>query len=127
MSFNLAALAVRERSLTLFFLLLTAVVGVSSFFSLGRAEDPMLSVRLMMVSAVWPGASAQQMQEQVADPLEKRLRDVEYMDKIETTSRPGRVDILLEMKDSAPGKKIDRKSTRLNSSHIQKSRMPSSA
>ena len=106
MSFNLAALAVRERSLTLFFLLLTAAVGVSSFFSLGRAEDPMLSVRLMMVSAVWPGASAQQMQEQVADPLEKRLRDVEYMDKIETTSRPGRVDILLEMKDSAPGKKI---------------------
>ena len=106
MSLNLAALAVRERSLTLFFLLLTAIVGVYSFFALGRAEDPTLTVRLMMVSAVWPGASAEEMQNQVADPLEKRLRDVAYMDKIETTARPGRVDMLIEMKDSAPSQKI---------------------
>nr|AMK59228.1 acriflavin resistance protein [uncultured bacterium UPO46] len=104
---NLAALAVRERAVTLFFILLTTVVGVYSFFSLGRAEDPVFTVRLMMVSAVWPGASAQQMQDQVADRLEKRLQDVEYLDKIETTSRPGRVDMLIEMKDSAPENKVN--------------------
>lgn len=106
MSFNLAALAVRERSVTLFFLLLTAAVGVYSFFALGRAEDPTFTVRIMMVSAVWPGASAQQIQDQVADRLEKRLQDVEYLDKIETTARPGRVDMLIEMKDSAPMGKV---------------------
>ena len=106
MSFNLAALAVRERSVTLFFLLLTAAVGVYSFLALGRAEDPTFTVRIMMVSAVWPGASAQQIQDQVADRLEKHLQDVEYMDKIETTARPGRVDMLIEMKDSAPMGKV---------------------
>jgi multidrug efflux pump subunit AcrB len=106
MSFNLAALAVRERSVTLFFLLLTAAVGVYSFLALGRAEDPTFTVRIMMVSAVWPGASAQQIQDQVADRLEKRLQDVEYLDKIETTARPGRVDMLIEMKDSAPMGKV---------------------
>jgi len=106
MSFNLAALAVRERSVTLFFLLLTTVVGVYSFFALGRAEDPTFTVRIMMVSAVWPGASAQQIQDQVADRLEKRLQDVEYLDKIQTTARPGRVDMLIEMKDSAPMGKV---------------------
>lgn len=106
MSFNLAALAVRERSVTLFFLLLTAVVGVYSFLALGRAEDPTFTVRIMMVSAVWPGASAQQIQDQVADRLEKRLQDVEYLDKVETTARPGRVDMLIEMKDSAPMGKV---------------------
>lgn len=103
---NLAALAVRERAVTLFFILLTTVVGVYAFFSLGRAEDPVFTVRLMMVSAVWPGASAQQMQDQVADRLEKRLQDVEYLDKIETTARPGRVDMVIEMKDSAPANKV---------------------
>lgn len=103
---NLAALAVRERAVTLFFILLTTVVGVYSFFSLGRAEDPVFTVRLMMVSAVWPGASAQQIQDQVADRLEKRLQDVEYLDKIETTARPGRVDMVIEMEDSAPADKV---------------------
>lgn len=106
MSFNLAALAVRERSVTLFFLLLTAVVGVYSFFALGRAEDPTFTIRTLMVSAVWPGASAQQMQDQVADRLEKRIRDIGYFDKVETTARPGRIDMLIAMKGSAPRDQI---------------------
>lgn len=103
---NLSALAVRERAVTLFFILFTMAIGVYAFFSLGRAEDPVFTVRLMMVSAVWPGASAQQIQDQVADRLEKRLQDVEYLDKIETTARPGRVDMVIEMKDSAPASKV---------------------
>ncbi|MFN3582034.1 MAG: efflux RND transporter permease subunit, partial [Pseudomonas sp.] len=77
--FNLSAHAVREKSVTLFFLLLTALAGLYAFMALGRAEDPMFSVRAMVVSATWPGASAEQMQQQVADPLEKRIIEVAYL------------------------------------------------
>ena len=68
--FNLSALAVRERSVTLFLLLATAAGGAWAFWQLGRAEDPAFTIPAMVVSAVWPGASAAQMQRLVADPLE---------------------------------------------------------
>jgi multidrug efflux pump subunit AcrB len=100
--FNLSALAVRERSVTLFFLLLTAFVGVYSLVTLGRAEDPAFTVRIAVVSALWPGASAQQMQDQVADRLEQSLQGVDYFYKLETISRPGRVDLVLELQDYSP-------------------------
>lgn len=100
--FNLSALAVRERSVTLFFILVTALAGLLSFFELGRAEDPAFTVRVLVVSALWPGASAQQMQDLVAEPLEKRISEVDYFNKVETTARPGRVDMLVEFKDYSP-------------------------
>tara|TARA_R110001592_G_scaffold13740_2_gene62834 strand:- start:52395 stop:55451 length:3057 start_codon:yes stop_codon:yes gene_type:complete len=102
--FNLSAIAVRERSVTLFFLLLIALAGAYSFMALGRAEDPAFSVRAMVVSASWPGATAQQMQDQVADPLEKRIQEVEWFEKVQTTSRPGRVDMLVTFQDFTPSK-----------------------
>ncbi|RNE88857.1 efflux RND transporter permease subunit [Marichromatium sp. AB31] len=104
--FNLSALAVRERSVTLFFILLTALVGLMAFLQLGRAEDPAFTVRVMVVSAQWPGASAQQMQDLVAEPLEKRIQEVAYFYKVETTARPGRVDLLVEFQDYTPSEEI---------------------
>lgn len=100
--FNLSALAVRERSVTLFFILLTAAAGLLAFLQLGRAEDPAFTMRVMVVSAVWPGASARQMQDLVADPLEKRIAEVDYFYRVETTARPGRVDMLVEFQDYTP-------------------------
>ncbi|MCX8073664.1 MAG: efflux RND transporter permease subunit [Candidatus Binatia bacterium] len=104
--FNLSALAVRERSVTLFFLLVTAVAGAMAFWSLGRAEDPAFTVRALVVSAVWPGATAQQMQELVADRLEKRIQGVDYFYRVETTARPGRVDMVVEFHDYTPSAKV---------------------
>jgi multidrug efflux pump subunit AcrB len=104
--FNLSALAVREGSVTLFFILLTALAGLLAFLQLGRAEDPAFTVRVLVVSAFWPGASAQQMQDLVADPLEKRLGEVEYFYKLETTLRAGRLDILMEFQDYTPSERI---------------------
>ena len=80
----------------------TALAGLLAFLQLGRAEDPAFTVRVMVVSALWPGASAQQMQDLVADPLEKRISEVEYFYKVETTARPGRVDMLVEFQDYTP-------------------------
>lgn len=107
MSFpNLSALAVRERAVTLFFILLSVAAGLYSFLSLGRAEDPAFTVRVMVVSAVWPGASAEQIQSQVVDRLEKRIQEVEYLNKIETTIRPGRADLQVEFHDHTPSQKV---------------------
>jgi multidrug efflux pump subunit AcrB len=107
MSFpNLSALAVRERAVTLFFLVLSILAGVYAFGSLGRAEDPAFTVRVMVVSALWPGASTEQMQSQVADRLERRIQEVENLNKIETTIRPGRVDLQIEFHDYTPGEKV---------------------
>ena len=103
---NLSALAVRERSVTLFLILVTAIAGLVAFLQLGRAEDPAFTVRVMVVSALWPGASAQQMQDLVADPLEKRIGEVELFYRRETTARPGRVDMLVEFQDYAPSEQI---------------------
>lgn len=104
--FNLSALAVGEPSVTLFLLLATALSGAMAFWSLGRAEDPAFTVRALVVSAVWPGATARQMQDLVADRLEKRIQEVEYFYRMETTSRPGRVDIIAEFHDYTPSAKV---------------------
>ena len=72
---NLSALAVRERSVTLFFLLMSVVAGFYAFSSLGRAEDPAFTVRSMVVSVVWPGATPEVLRNQVADRLEKQIQE----------------------------------------------------
>ena len=74
--FNLSALAVRERSVTLFLIVLVTIAGIYAFFGLGRAEDPPFTVKQMTVITVWPGATAQEIQDQVAEPLEKRLQEL---------------------------------------------------
>ena len=107
MSFpNLSALAVRERSLTLFFMLLALASGAYAFLSLGRAEDPAFKIRALVVSAIWPGATAQEMVDQVADRLEKRFQEVPYFYRVETTARPGRVDMVVEFHDYTPAKEL---------------------
>jgi len=96
---NLSALAVRERSVTLFFILFSVIAGIYAFLSLGRAEDPAFTVRIMVVSVVWPGATAEEMQDQVVDRLEKRIQEVERLYRIETSIRPGRADLQVEFHD----------------------------
>ena len=103
---NLSALAVRERAVTLFFIILSVAAGVYAFLSLGRAEDPAFTVRVMMVSAIWPGATTEDMQSQVVDRLEKRIQEVDYLYKIESTIRPGRADLQVEFHDYTPGDKV---------------------
>ncbi len=100
--FNLSALAVKERAITLFLLLAIAGAGLLAFTRLGRAEDPTFVVKIMTVTAVWPGATAEEMQNQVADRLEKRLQELEHYDRVETTSRPGLVTMKVYLKDNTP-------------------------
>ncbi|MDP4005658.1 efflux RND transporter permease subunit [Methylobacterium sp. NEAU K] len=105
-SFNLSALAVRERAVTLFLLLAVTAAGIFAFEKLGRAEDPTFTVKTMAVSAAWPGATTDEMQRQVADPLEKRLQELVYYDRVETTVRPGLMLMKVFFKDSMPPAKL---------------------
>ena len=100
--FNLSAFAVKERAITLFLLIAIAGAGLLAFGKLGRAEDPTFVVKIMTVTAIWPGATAEEMQNQVADRLEKRLQELEHYDRAETTSRPGLMTMKVYLKDNTP-------------------------
>ena len=100
--FNLSALAVRERSITLFLILLISLAGLVSFFKLGRAEDPAFTVKVMTIITAWPGATAQEMQDQVAEKIEKRMQELRWYDRTETYTRPGLAFTTLTLLDSTP-------------------------
>ncbi|MBS0968605.1 efflux RND transporter permease subunit [Nissabacter archeti] len=104
--FNLSALAVRERSITLFLILLITLAGIISFFGLGRAEDPPFTVKQMTIITAWPGATAQEMQDQVAEPLEKRLQELTWYDRAETYTRPGMAFTTLSLQDKTPPSQV---------------------
>ena len=104
--FNLSALAVRERAITLFLIILITVAGVLSFFELGRAEDPPFTVKQMTIISAWPGATAQEMQDQVAEPLEKRLQELRWYDRSETYTRPGLAFTMLSLQDKTPPSQV---------------------
>src|SRR5256884_1208250 len=102
MNFNLSAIAVRERAVTLFFIVLMAAAGAYAFLMLGRAEDPSFTIKTLTVTTVWPGATAREMQDQVAEPLEKRLQELTWYDRTETTTRQGYAYMTVTLKDSTP-------------------------
>ncbi|MBW8859674.1 MAG: efflux RND transporter permease subunit, partial [Caulobacter sp.] len=106
MSLNLSALAVRERSITLFLIIAITFAGAFAFLKLGRAEDPSFSIKVMTIVTAWPGATAQEMQDQVAEPLEKRLQELKWYDRTETFTRPGLAFTTLTLKDQIPAKAV---------------------
>jgi multidrug efflux pump subunit AcrB len=106
MTFNLSALAVRERSITLFLIIAMTFAGAFAFMKLGRAEDPSFSIKAMTIVTAWPGATAQEMQDQVAEPLEKRMQELKWYDRSETFTRPGLAFTTLTLKDQIPAKEL---------------------
>ncbi|QAZ68815.1 efflux RND transporter permease subunit [Solidesulfovibrio carbinolicus] len=103
---NLSEWAVTHRPLTLFLIILVSLAGTWSYFHLGRAEDPDFTVKQMIISAAWPGATADEMQRLVADPIEKKLQEVPYFDKVNTYSRAGSVVMKLAILESTPKNEV---------------------
>jgi multidrug efflux pump subunit AcrB len=100
--FNLSALAVREQSVTLFLLIAISIAGVVAFLTLGRAEDPSFTIKQMTVVTAWPGATAKEMEELVAERLEKRMQELRWYDRTETFTRPGLAFSTVVLLDSTP-------------------------
>lgn len=105
-NFNLSALAVKERAITLFLLISFAFAGIYAFTNLGRAEDPSFTIKIMTVTSVWPGATPKEMQDLVAEPLEKRLQELRWYDHVETSTYSGYTTMTLFFKDNMPPKEV---------------------
>jgi multidrug efflux pump subunit AcrB len=101
-SFNVSRWALEHDALTRFLMIVLLLLGVASYFQLGQDEDPPFTFRAMVVRTYWPGATAQQMAEQVTDKLERTLQEAPYADKIRSYSKPGESQIIFQLKDSSP-------------------------
>ena len=104
--FNLSALAVRERPITLFLIVAIILSGTYAFLRLGRAEDPSFTIKTLTVSTVWPGATAREMQDLVAEPLEKRMQELRWYDRVETFTRPGIAVMMVTLSDKTPARAV---------------------
>src|SRR6195952_2834219 len=102
--FNLSGWAVSHPALILFLIVALGFAGFFSYRALGRAEDPFFTVKVVNVSAIWPGATASEMQTQVADPIEKKLKELPYCEKVQTCSKPWFTAMQVTFKDSTPPK-----------------------
>ena len=98
--FNLSKWALDHAALTRYLMVVLMVLGLLAYFQLGQDEDPPFTFRIMVVRAIWPGATAQQMAEQVTDKIERTLQEVPNADKIRSFSKPGETTILFQLKDS---------------------------
>jgi multidrug efflux pump len=81
---NLSAWAVRNPAIVLFLMILSLIAGIYSYTNMGRAEDPTFTIKTMVISAVWPGATAAEMQAQVADPIETAVRGLPNLDYVQS-------------------------------------------
>jgi multidrug efflux pump len=104
--FNLSGWAVSHPALILFLVIALSAAGFFSYQRLGRAEDPFFTVKVVNVSAIWPGATAAEMQTQVADPIEKKLQELPYFEKVQTYSKPSFTAMQVTFRDSTPPKDV---------------------
>src|SRR6516165_3086791 len=104
--FNLSAWAVDHSALMVFLIAMLGVARLLSYRSLGRAEDPSFTIKVVIVSAMWPGATAADMQDQVADPIEKKLQELPYFDKVTTYTKLSFTAMQVAFKDNTPARDL---------------------
>ncbi|HTR17013.1 MAG TPA: efflux RND transporter permease subunit [Acetobacteraceae bacterium] len=104
--FNLSALALRHRAVTLFAILVIAAAGIHAYFGLGRAEDPPFTIKQMLVQAQWPGASAEETMRELTDRLERKLEEIPSLDYVQSYTQPGRVTLTLSLRDNTPPARV---------------------
>ncbi|WP_066259013.1 efflux RND transporter permease subunit [Hydrogenophaga flava] len=103
---NLSQWALDHQAFTRYLMIVLMLLGIAAYFQLGQDEDPPFTFRAMVVRAYWPGATAQEVSEQVADRIEKTLQEVPYADKIRSYSKPGETLILFQVRDNSPASEI---------------------
>ena len=104
--FNLSAWAVAHPALILFLIVMFGAAGLLSYRNLGRAEDPSFTIKVAVVTTMWPGATAAEMQAQVADPIEKKLQELPYFDKVTTYTKPAFTAMQVAFKDYTPAREV---------------------
>lgn len=100
--FNLSSWALENQSIVIFLMILTVLAGTFSFLNLSRGEDPPFTIKTMVVSAGWPGATAQETVDHLTDTLEKKLEETPHLDFIQSYSRPGEAVVFVNLRDDTP-------------------------
>ena len=103
---NISRWALEHPALTRYLMVVLLLLGTAAYFQLGQDEDPPFTFRAMVVQSFWPGATAQQIAEQVTDKIERTLQEVPYADTVRSYTKPGESFTILELKDSAPPKEV---------------------
>lgn len=104
--FNISRWALDHPALTRYLMAVLLVLGFAAYFQLGQDEDPPFTFRAMVVQAFWPGATAEQMAEQVTSKIERALQDVPYSDVLRSYTKPGESLTILQLKDSSPPREV---------------------
>ncbi|MFD2184624.1 efflux RND transporter permease subunit [Rhodoplanes azumiensis] len=104
--FNLSALALDNASVVWYFMIVCMVAGVMAYFSLGREEDPDFTIKTMVISAVWPGASVEDTINQVTDRIEKKLEELEQLDYTKSVTIPGQTTIYVYLRDKTKNRDV---------------------
>jgi multidrug efflux pump len=99
---NLSEWALEHRQMVVYLIIVLSVAGVLSFFSLGRAEDPEFTFKDMVVNTKWPGATAQEVERELTERIEKKLQETPWVDVVSSVSKPGESLIFLSLKDYTP-------------------------
>ncbi|NBP46143.1 MAG: efflux RND transporter permease subunit, partial [Betaproteobacteria bacterium] len=105
-SFNLSRWAIEHAALTRYLMWVLLVLGVAAYFQLGQDEDPPFTFRIMAIRTVWPGATAQEVAEQVTDRIEKALQETPSADRIQSFSKPGESQVIFQIKDNSNPKDV---------------------
>ncbi|MHB9958480.1 efflux RND transporter permease subunit [Vibrio campbellii] len=103
---NLAEFAIRQRTFVLFFIALSVVAGIYSYFDLGKLEDPSFTVKTAVVVTLYPGASAQEVEHQVTDTIETKLQEMAELNRLRSLSRPGMSMVFVDLKESLNSKAL---------------------
>jgi multidrug efflux pump len=104
--FNLSKWALEHAALTRYLMVVLMLLGFVAYFQLGQDEDPPFTFRAMAIRVFWPGATAQQVHEQVVDKIEKTLQEVPFSDKIRSYAKPGEALIIFQIKDNSNAKDV---------------------
>ncbi len=104
--FNISRWALQHEPLTRYLIVVLLLLGAAAYFQLGQDEDPPFTFRAMVVQAFWPGATAQQMADQVTDKIEKTLQQVPHAEILRSYTKPGESLTILQLRDSSPPKEV---------------------
>lgn len=104
---NLSAWAVARRSLIFYFMIVALLAGAAAFMKLGRAEDPVFTIRTMLIRVIWPGGSLIETTNQVTERIERKVQEVPSVDAIRSFTRPGETTIFIDLKDTTPAKDVN--------------------
>jgi len=103
---NLSEWALRTKQVAIYFMLVGVIAGAFAFINLGRDEDPSFTIKTMLVTAVWPGATMEETQAQLTDRLERRLQETTGLDAVRSITRPGIVTIYVDLLGEFPPERV---------------------